>query len=453
MDLDNQGYPNVLVVSHNSFSDTLNNGKTLSSLFKNWPKENLAQLYFWPELPDVTTCYNFFRITDYEVLDSFITRKNLVGTIINGDPENLNGSIESSIVKNLTRNRGNHNGGKGFHKIISGMFKKRLSGAILIRDYMWNKKFPETTNFSKWIESFKPDVVFLQCSNGVFPYRIALQIGRKYNIPILLQITDDYLTPRGIMTLSGWLHHKKLIKEVKKVINYSSCVFAIGEKMAVEYENRFGGKYEIFMNTVDTSNSVISSNETKRNDNCIKFLYAGSLHTNRWKTLSVIGEALKELRDDGLNCKFDVYTNIKPEDKVLKAISYKGIMEYCGSLTPIELENKMNEYDILVHVEAFDKNSKHITRLSVSTKIPEYLAKGKSLLAVGPADIASIEYLVENNVANVIDNLDKNHIKSKLKEIIENKELRNQKIINGIELARKRHDSLFNREKIKKIFF
>ena len=49
--------------------------------------------------------------------------------------------------------------------------------------------------------------------------------------------------------------------------------------------------------------------------------------------------------------------------------------------------------DSLLHVEAFDEKSKKSTRLSVSTKIFEYLYAGKIILGYGPSDVASMEYL------------------------------------------------------------
>ena len=52
--------PRVLVISNNSFSNTSNNGKTLASFFKDFSSENIAQLYFNKEVPDVEKFDNYF---------------------------------------------------------------------------------------------------------------------------------------------------------------------------------------------------------------------------------------------------------------------------------------------------------------------------------------------------------------------------------------------------------
>ena len=63
----------------------------------------------------------------------------------------------------------------------------------------------------------------------------------------------------------------------------------------------------------------------------------------------------------------------------------------------------MKKADILLHVESNDLQYRSLTRLSVSTKIPEYLISGRLLLAFGPAEVASIKLLSDHNVGCVID--------------------------------------------------
>ena len=62
-------YPRVLLISHNAFSFSKNNGKTFNLLFKGWDPNSLAQLYFSNELPESSTCFNYYRITDMDIID------------------------------------------------------------------------------------------------------------------------------------------------------------------------------------------------------------------------------------------------------------------------------------------------------------------------------------------------------------------------------------------------
>ena len=66
-----------------------------------------------------------------------------------------------------------------------------------------------------------------------------------------------------------------------------------------------------------------------------------------------------------------------------------------GKIDNKHVRQEQLKADILLHVEAFDEKSKKSTRLSISTKIFEYLYSGKIILGYGPADVASMEYLEE----------------------------------------------------------
>ena len=52
----------------------------------------------------------------------------------------------------------------------------------------------------------------------------------------------------------------------------------------------------------------------------------------------------------------------------------------------------------MVHVEAFDKKNRKITRLSLSTKISEYVASGAKVLAIGPAEVGSMRCLADRQL-------------------------------------------------------
>ena len=61
------------------------------------------------------------------------------------------------------------------------------------------------------------------------------------------------------------------------------------------------------------------------------------------------------------------------------------------------------------------------------------------MLAYGPSDVASIEYLKENDAAFVID--DKEKLKEKLIELLGNDALRENIVNNAIKLAAKNHNA------------
>ena len=44
-------------------------------------------------------------------------------------------------------------------------------------------------------------------------------------------------------------------------------------------------------------------------NNPIKFIFAGGIYLNRWKTLVHIAEAMRRINRDGIKMQLDIYTN------------------------------------------------------------------------------------------------------------------------------------------------
>jgi glycosyltransferase involved in cell wall biosynthesis len=131
------------------------------------------------------------------------------------------------------------------------------------------------------------------------------------------------------------------------------------------------------------------------NDNIV-LVYAGGLHYKRYKTLRLLALAIRKFNlspEVERKAQLRIYCNQKPTERERRAIELQGASNYCGALSSEELSDVLARSDILVHVESFDYNSIDKTRLSVSTKISEYMSLGKPILAIGPENIASMEVL------------------------------------------------------------
>ena len=77
--------PKVLIISHNVLSKFSNNGKTIFSIFENWPEKNLAQIYFRNEIPDFNSKVSYFRIFEYDIIQSILKRRDYYGQSINNN--------------------------------------------------------------------------------------------------------------------------------------------------------------------------------------------------------------------------------------------------------------------------------------------------------------------------------------------------------------------------------
>ena len=217
-----------------------------------------------------------------------------------------------------------------------------------------------------------------------------LDVCKKRGIPLILELTDDYTYRLYPWSLVEKYNQTRYLKVFTEALNRASKTIVISDLMKEEYERRFGGDMDVMMNAVDTA-AVVSNTER----DALDYVYAGNLLLNRWKILRNLGKALAR-GDTG--AKLSIYTPDIPPKHILKALSKVKSISYGGRLTKDELNERLRKCGHVVHVEAFDKKNRKITRLSMSTKISEYVASGANILAIGPSDVASMRCIAQNHL-------------------------------------------------------
>jgi hypothetical protein len=371
----------------------------------------MAQLYFFPELPDSDCCSNYFRITDKDVIRNFSKKVKVCGKRIDNNCNNEN--IES----------------EGFNNYINKI--KQYEIARLVREFIWRRFKWKTDDFAEWLDMFSPEIIFFCAGDSSFAYDIVSYIKEKYNAKLVTYITDDYILPRIKLSPFYWLRRSLIFNKLKKTINDSDLFITISKEMQDTYKNIFGKESILAVNMPESYRSSQNVLEKNGKNNCIRFVYTGGLHYNRYKVLNLFGNALAKYNSNNQYSKkafLEIYCTSEPLKKILNKINVRNGSSYCGSLNKNQLVKVLNSCDMPVHVEAFDKNSIASTRLSISTKIIEYLSLGKCIIAIGPETVSSMKYL--SGIAFCIIN--PHEILEKLQEILSNEE--KQKYFAGLAL-------------------
>lgn len=426
----NNNHPRVLIVSHNPFSLTHNNGKTFTAFFKGWSKENIAQLYFTTDVPDFTTCEKFFQLHDFDILKRVYLDKQVQGRrVAYSDLSHMTAfkkKIRSSFaVKILKYN-------------ISPLFQ-------FVKDILWNIAGYKTEGLKRFIDEFNPQIIFFHSYKDVFAFSLVKWICKSKNIPLIMLTTDDYVSGKFTLDPFFWIQLIRIKRAFKWAILFSDCIVAIGDKMAAEYKSCFGGNYIVAMNAIDEldlpANFLV--------DGTVKLLYAGNLGLNRWKTLALIAECLKEIYcEEGIHGELTIYSLTNPGAKELSLLNMLPFCSFKGALNTDQLYNEKINSDVLVHVESFDRKNRHITRLSISTKISEYLASRRCIFAVGPGDVASMQYLVNYDLGVTVVSDNKAIIKKALVNLMNDSEMRTRYSDKGVEVAKLRHNAVKTPESI-----
>ena len=371
----------ILIVSHNPLSNSQSNGKTISSILSCFKKTDLAQLYFTLDVPDYDVCENFFRITDVDILKNFLLMNKNVGNII----------TEKYSLKNKEEKKGYHK--NLFYNFIRKLFVSKISIMTSIRDFVWQNSDFYSKKFEEWIDKFNPDVVFFQSSNCCFAFEFVLKICKKRGIRVMIETTDDYLSYKKLNLFYNYNVYK-LRRCYKELNKYCDLILPISDDMKEYYQRMFPNNYYTVMN------SVTFNNKKNEQDNKIdKFLYAGNLALGRWKVIYNLAKAVNSIES---NIKIEVYSIDPPSQKIINKLNEFECCKYGYSLNKEELTKKIEESDVLLHVESFSKSNRHLTKYSISTKIPELMNSGKKIFAIGPNDISSIKYLLKTKTGFVL---------------------------------------------------
>ncbi|MFV0151824.1 hypothetical protein OBJ97_01095 [Empedobacter falsenii] len=420
----------VLIISNNSFSKVSNNGKTYEAIFSKFDKENISQLFFSEnEEPDLNYCKNYFKITDKDVLLNFITFS-----------KKRSGKLNDLMGEKIDEKKAMFNSNSSY---FFNFFQKKADLLILFRDFLWSFNSWKTPQLKKWLKETNPDVIFFVGGPMKFPYNISNWVSKFLNKPVAVYFTDDYILypiSRNILDRFVIYRAKKFYKEL---IELSDARFTIGELMSKEYKIFFGKDFYSIMNSVSISKNDVFIKSEKTNSKPI-ISYFGGLHLNRWQMISRLGSLFKN------EFIINVYSIYQPNKEILESFDENGV-RFCGGVISDELKRKIDESDILLHVESDDHYNRNLTKLSVSTKIPEYLISGKLVLGFGPADIASMKVLSDNEVGVVISSELNNEDIVNFKVLLKDVDVRNEIGKNGFLYAKEKFDINKNSDTFKKI--
>lgn len=420
----------ILIISHNPMTTHQNMGKTFLGLFSSFSKEELCQLYVYPSLPDIQKCSSYFRITDKDVLKSYY-RFKVNGTEIKDSQidETKHELFENKQDVALYRNR-----------------KNKSPSRMLLRDIMWKCSRWYNKSLVSWIKEQKPTHIFVAPGAAKFLYDIALKISKKFNLPIVTYICDEYYFVKDKKGVLSKIQQRLLKKKIECLMQHTSHIITICD----ELKECYGKTFKIPAETVMTGSNYEITQVPVFKESVTSITYMGNIRYNRYISLAQIGKAIDELNaEHDTDFHLEIYTAEQDED-ILKTFEGIKSIRLCGFISGKEFNEKIHSADILLHTEAFDEISINSVKNSISTKIADSLGSGVCFFAYGPDRVASMRYLIDNKCAIICT--DEENLKDALKKVFYDRELRNTTVLSALETARKNHDISVVGEHVYKIF-
>jgi hypothetical protein len=126
--------------------------------------------------------------------------------------------------------------------------------------------------------------------------------------------------------------------------------------------------------------------------------YAGSVWPMHWDAVAAVAQGVQRLRDSGVDIEFVLFTDRFFWGRHEADWRRWGVVD--GGLIPYaELGAALSACDLLLVASSFDPSQAHMSRSSIQTKVTDYMAVGRPILACGPADAASHRFLRERDCA------------------------------------------------------
>jgi len=403
-------YPKVLVISPAVFNLYSGGGVTLTNFFYGWPKDKLAMIYNDGISRDNSVCKKFYELTSEDMRWCFpfsFIQKHKDGNINTNLKSNINNTIFSFIL------------GEEMPKI------RNISDSL-----------------KKWIETFKPDIVYSIISSSVFYIDITLDIIDEFKIPIIVHIMDDWQTTKYRSGVLGFYMRYRLNSNLKLLIKKASLRMSICDYMSEEYKNRYGFEFIPFHNAID-----IETWKSKVKKNWIagkpfRIMYHGSVLPNsHLNSLLDICQVVEKLNKAGLGIEVLIHT---PK---LYVERYRDLFKNFSSVfmnsTFIQVEDMpsfLAKPDLLLLPVNFDKNSTDFIRYSMPTKVPEYMMSGTPVLLYGPSDMASVRYAIMEKWGYVVTNRNLEELEIAIVNLMKDESLRMKLGKRSQDLAVKNHD-------------
>lgn len=477
-------HPRVLLLC--SMNQSTANGITIANLFKGWPHARIA-------LAEVNGCFENSRvdhITRYYIFGRGETRFlwpfNYLRRPQPSQVHDTQMELEDKVTGTATRIEETGKIKKLIKGHLLGMQRWFLNrtGLVLV-----SRRYRISPEFEHWVREFDPDIIYC-VSADLCKLKFFARMLDYFECKGCVHIFDDYLAARHEGTLFPNYWKRRLNHAFREVCRKCDLHLAIGDKMAVEYTERYGYPFYGFHNPLDpeiwlraerqpslkslgasgggrtargtglrmegrgqkkssTGEGCVLENSSSRWEDGAEaishlrrsrpgfsFLYAGKINRDTLDPIRRFMQAVENLRQQGHSISFKIHSPY-PFEGIRRLLGDGAERVYGGKLPYADLPNAYRQADGLLLPLGFTAATIRYIRLSMLTKVSEYMISGTPILCFAPGNIAVSEYLLAHDAAVLCS--DPENLESAILAFIENRTLRQRVANNAMNLAESHH--------------
>ncbi len=250
------------------------------------------------------------------------------------------------------------------------------------------------------IIGFKPDVILYRpLPERPNLHALALSVIEETDLPLVTWVMDDW--PTRLYAEDKKTFHN-FDPSFKALLKRSVLRLSICDAMSKAYTKRYGMAFQAFANGVDMSAWPTPKSHSGTS---LVVRYAGGLAPDmNAASIQRVAKSVQELADQGQDIRFEINTQnwwVKQSGKLFDGLSATTLTSHKRSFA--DYTAWLAEADALVIAYNFDEASLRYVRYSMANKLPEYLGSGVPILVHGPKDVATIDYVMQHQTAQVVE--------------------------------------------------
>ena len=388
---------NILVFSEAAWDDKNSFGNTVSNFLcgDGWKEDHFCNFYARKQMPDNKVDASYYNLSAVDIVKGLL-RGNIKGQRFTSD--DIRSGKERTALDHEKEQRS-----------IDKLHQNKNEFIYFGHEQIWRSRLWMNRYFKRFISENKPDILFAFATSSYILWPLIQYLKKYTHCKMVLLVADDVY---GSMDHCAWYRKGYLKRELKKCISAADKLYGISEEMSELYENRFGKPVTTLYKGCDLSQ------EPKRYVNHpLRFVYAGNLLWGREDTLAMVADALEKTNQDDLKATLEIYTGAAITEQLQKKLNRGRSSQIMGARPYDDIKRIVHDADVVLHVESFEKQAMELVRYSFSTKIIDCLQSGNQVLGIGPAGIASINYLKKVDGALVVE--DRGKVENTLTQLIQ----------------------------------
>lgn len=420
-------YPRVLMVLMTKVKAEDSVNLLIRNEFGGWPKASLAQVHSGETPGRGDFCGRYYRLgSDDRVFGRLFERCRAY----------VSGAVQMTPV------------GTSADEQTAGRLKrwttplKRRLGDLLIRSGFWEIIFRVRPSkaLMNFVRDFDADLIYCQGYSLGFA-TLPLLISRRFGLPICFQTTDDWARATYRRSAVSWL----LRRRARNLIRRATMRLALGDKMRLEYERRYGVPFHVTYHFDDPNRFVLDARPAK---GLFRVVYTGSLGLRRYEAIQDLLSAIREVPQLAGRFAVDVHCSGLPKDMPEDLLQCPEV-SFHTLPNHEQLPGVLAEATVLLLPESFNEARQSI-EFSISTKAHLYMMSGRPILVYGPRHSGTVDYAIRDGWGSVVTERDPEKLKAAVLGILSgDATIRTQQRAEAS--IRRNHEMISGREKLRQL--